>query len=444
MASERKRAAFYTLGCKVNQQETASLQELFRRHGYEIVDFQNPADIYIINTCTVTHLADHKSRQMVRRAVTRNPGAVVAVVGCYSQVAPEEVLAIPGVDLVVGTQDRGQLLRLVEEITVSPKRNAVRPHEKGLGFEDLPIPVNRSRTRAFLKIQDGCDQCCSYCIVPYARGPLRSLRPELVRERLEQLLDAGYREVVLTGVHTSAYGRDLPGKPDLAGLLCQLLDLPGEFRLRLSSVEPGDVTNELLDVMASSMRICRHLHIPLQAGDDDILKRMRRPYTTGEYRALFQTAREKMPGLAVTTDVMVGFPGESAQQFENSCRFIASIPFRDLHVFKYSPRPATAAAAFSEQVDPTVKNDRSAKLIGLAGTLARKFAGEFLGQVFSVLVERRTPRMQGHWEGITDNYLRVVFPALPDRPRMQGAFLPIRLVKLGERDTLFGEFVSDS
>ncbi len=450
MASEKgKRAAFYTLGCKVNQQETAALQEVFRQHGYEIVGFNNSADVYIINTCTVTHLADRKSRQMIRRATGRNPDAVVAVVGCYAQINPGEVLSIPGVDVVVGTQDRGRLVRLVEEAArqkagaaspqAAPKINAVRSIQEKPVFEELPLPDNRSRTRAFLKIQDGCDQYCAYCIIPYARGPLRSLRPELVRERIEQLLETGYREIVLTGIHTSAYGRDLADGIDLAVLLRMLSSLPGEFRLRLSSVEPADVSEELLEVMASSERICRHLHIPLQSGDDGVLKRMRRPYTAGEYHSLFETACRKIPGLAVTTDVMVGFPGETEEEFENSYRFISSLPFRDLHVFKYSPRPGTVAAALPDQVAPDIKDRRSARLLRLADELSKAFAKRFLGQVLAVLVERRAPGKQGYWEGLTDNYLRVLFSAPKGDPGLRGTFLSVLLTEPGEGDTLLGE-----
>ena len=352
------RAAFFTLGCKVNQQETAALQELFRERGYEIVRFDSPADVYIINTCTVTHLADHKSRQMIRRAIGHHPEAVIAAVGCYAQTAPEEVLSL-GVDVLVGTQERGRIVDLVEQVarrklgvaagTVAKVEdnapeaggialNTVLPLLATAGFEDLPLPRPQDRTRAFLKIEDGCDQFCAYCIVPFARGPVRSLRPELVRERLEDLLAAGYREVVLTGVHTSAYGKDLPDGVNLASLLRLLLRLPGEFRLRLSSVEPAEVTAELLEVLDSE-RICRHLHLPLQSGDDEILALMGRSYRTADYRDLFRRAQGLLPGLAVAADVMVGFPGETDFHFENTYRFISSLPFRDLHVFKYFTAP---------------------------------------------------------------------------------------------------------
>lgn len=423
-----------------------SLQELFRQHGYEIRDFETSADVYVINTCVVTHLAARKSRQIIRRLAALNPRAVVAAVGCYAQVAPEEVLALPGISVVVGTQERDRLVELVEQAARrkkegvdAPKINAVRPLKKDLDFEELPLSFTHTRTRAFLKIQDGCDQFCAYCIVPLARGRARSLKPELVKKRLEQLLRAGYREVVLTGIHTSTYGQDLPEGVTLTGLLQQLLQLSGEFRFRLSSVEPGEVTEELLEVMASSPRICRHLHIPLQSGDDEILCLMRRPYTAAQYQELFNRIQEKIPGVAITTDVMIGFPGEMNRHFENSYRFIASLPFRDLHVFKYSPRPGTAAAGMTGQVPAPVKEARSKRLRNLAEDLAAAFAKRFFGEVLSVLVERRVRGEYGCWEGLSDNYLRVVFPALPGNRSVAGAFVSVRVLDLGDGDNLLGE-----
>ncbi len=471
-AGRPRRAAFFTLGCKVNQQETAALQELFRGRGYEIVGFDSPAEVYIINTCTVTHLADHKSRQMIRRAVGRRrrpvPGetwrgeAVTAAVGCYAQVAPEQVLSL-GVDVLVGTQDRARIVDLVEQARYQksearsqrPERSEKRAEESGVetlnvvsplpeetSFEELPLPRPRNRTRAFLKIEDGCDRYCSYCIVPFARGPVRSLRPDLALRRLEELLAAGYREVVLTGIHTSAYGRDLADGVNLASLLRLLLQLPGEFRLRLSSVEPAEVTAELLEVLAST-RICRHLHLPLQSGDDEILALMGRPYQATDYRDLFCRVQERLPGVAVAADVMVGFPGETDRHFENTYRFVASLPFRDLHVFKYSPRPGTRAAEMPGQVASAVKDERSGRLRRLADDQAAAFASRFVGGTLLVLAERRVGRPDGRgcWEGLSDNYLRIVFPALPDKPGLQGSLAPVRLLKCLEGDTLYGEIV---
>ncbi|MDD4261337.1 MAG: tRNA (N(6)-L-threonylcarbamoyladenosine(37)-C(2))-methylthiotransferase MtaB [Syntrophaceticus schinkii] len=442
--NNRERVAFHTLGCKVNQEETASLMEMFRKRGFQLVDFKSPADVYIINTCTVTHTADQKSRQMIRRAISRQPDALVAVVGCYSQVSPDDVLAIPGVDLVVGTRGRAKLVDLVEDILEKKRAgefvkevNAVDSLESDLEFEQLPLPDNPQRTRAFLKIEDGCDQYCAYCIIPDARGPVRSLSPELVKEQLGELICAGYREVVLTGVHTSAYGKDLPVGINLAALLRDLVKMPGDFRIRLSSVEPVDVSEELLEVMASSPRICRHLHLPLQSGDDEILEMMQRPYTTADYSELFQKAIKMIPDLAVTTDVMVGFPGETDRHFENTYDFIASLPFRDLHVFKYSPRPGTPAAEMSGQVKPRNKDERSRRLRELADTKARAFAEGALGETLDVLVERSYKKRPGYWQGITDNYLRVIFPS--QEKELRGELLPVRMIRLAEEDLIEGE-----
>ena len=448
VAEQKGRVAFYTLGCKVNQQETASLMELFRQSGYQLVDFKSPADVYIINTCTVTHTADQKSRQVIRRAISQEPDAVVAVVGCYSQVDPEKVLSIPGVDLVVGTRERTRYVNPVEELlhkkrtgeTVSGS-NAVRELDGYQEFEQLPLPDNPQRTRAFLKIQDGCDQYCAYCIIPYARGGIRSLSPELVKERVGELICAGYREIVLTGIHTSAYGKDLKEGVTLASLLGDLAELPGDFRIRLSSVEPVDVSDELLDVIASSHRFCRHLHIPLQAGDDEILRRMGRPYTTEEYRELFLRAAAKISGLAVTTDVMVGFPGERDENFENTYRFIASLPFRDLHIFKYSPRPGTPAAEMPDQVAPGIKDQRSKRLHRLASRQAGSFARRFVGETLTVLAERPSRKKAGWWEGVTDNYLRVLFND-PGKGKLRGALIQVELAGVLEGDLLWGEAIS--
>ncbi|KUK32193.1 MAG: Methylthiotransferase YqeV [Thermoanaerobacterales bacterium 50_218] len=440
-----RKIAFFTLGCKVNQQETAALKKLFQDHGYQIVGFNEPADVYVVNTCTVTHIADRKSRQMLRRATSSNPSAIVAAVGCYCQVAAEEVLAIPGVNIVIGTQDRARLLELVEEVARRkqagekyPKISIVRTLEEKPVFEELPLPCSGERSRAFLKIEDGCEQFCSYCIIPYARGKVRSLRPELVKERFQQLLAAGYREVVLTGIHTSAYGKDLPGEIDLVGLLKQLLQLQGEFRIRLSSLEPAEITQELLEVIASSPRVCRHLHLPLQSGDDEILKLMHRPYTTEGYRRLFEKVWEMIPGVAVTTDVMVGFPGETEKHFENTYSFIASLPFRGLHVFKYSPRPGTIAAGLPGQISPEEKEERSRRLRNLAKNLEEEFARRFLGHKLVVLAERRIPEGVGCWEGLSDNYLRVVFSLPLGVPKPQGSFVSVYIRGL-RNGRLFGE-----
>lgn len=405
-----KRVAFTTLGCKVNQYESAALEELFRRRGYRVVDFEQPADVYVINTCTVTHLGDRKSRQLIRRAARANPEAVVAVTGCYAQTAPDEVLQIEGVDLVVGAGNRAGLVDLVEKTVKGCKQAVVDDVLSCREFEELPGEALQGRVRAFLKIQEGCQNFCSYCIVPYARGPLRSRPPESVLAGARELLDRGFKEIVLTGIHTGAYGREPGGRMGLVELLSELAALPGLARLRLSSLEPHDVTPELLRLLASGPPFCRHLHVPLQSGDDTILKSMRRTYDTAFFRRLVAQIREQIPAAGITTDVMVGFPGETGAHFANTLDFVSEMEFSGLHVFKYSPRRGTPAAEFPDQVAPSVKEERSRRLIALGNQLAGRFAARFCGQTVEVLAEHPVPgNGDKKMEGLTDNYVRVTF-----------------------------------
>jgi len=430
---DHKRVAVATLGCKVNQYESAALEELFRRRGYRVVDFDQPADVYVINTCTVTHLGDRKSRQLIRRAARTNPEAVVAVTGCYAQNAPDEVLDIDGVDLVVGAGHRGGIVDLVEGAVKGNKTAAVGNFSGNPEFEELPGETNQGRVRAFLKIQEGCRNFCSYCIVPYARGPLRSRAPENVLAGAAELLAHGYKEIVLTGVHTGAYGREPGGAMRLAELLEKLAVLPGLLRLRLSSLEPHDVTPEILDLLSSGPPFCRHLHIPLQSGDDEILKSMRRTYDTAYFRRLTNEIREKIPDCGITTDVMVGFPGETERHFENTIKFVSAMQFSGLHVFKYSPRRGTPAADFANQVEPPVKDRRSRRLIALGREMTGRFAAGYTGQAVDVLAEQLDPADGDGFriEGLTDNYLRVTFTGPPE---MLGEIVKVRVT--GTSDTV--------
>ncbi|MEW5952407.1 MAG: tRNA (N(6)-L-threonylcarbamoyladenosine(37)-C(2))-methylthiotransferase MtaB [Bacillota bacterium] len=406
-----KKVAVHTLGCKVNQYESAALEGMFRERGYQVVDFSDAADVYLINTCTVTHLGDRKSRQLIRRAARTNPGALVVVTGCYAQTSPGEVAALPEVDLVVGLGDRGHLVDLVESAVKGPGSEVlVRDISGAREFEELPPPVEQGRVRAFLKIQEGCDSYCAYCIVPHARGPLRSRPPAGVLAEARFLLGRGYREIVLTGIHTGAYGRDLPGDPGLAGLVEQLLTLPGLLRLRLSSVEPNDITPELIYILSGSKVACPHLHIPLQSGDDTVLRRMGRNYTAGEFARLAQVIRASIPGIAITGDVIVGFPGETREQFANTRRLVNKVAFAGLHVFKYSPRRGTPAAGWPDQVDPAEKEERSRELINIGRELARSYVSRHVGRQLEVLVEQPARERKGWLEGHTGNYLRVIFP----------------------------------
>lgn len=414
-----KRVAFYTLGCKVNQHETEALESLFKKANYSIVSFRDEADVYIINTCTVTHLSDRKSRQMIRKVNKENPEAKVVVMGCYAQTSPGEVLAISGVDLVIGTKDRVKIIELIEQIEKeSAPINAVEDIMAAREFEQLPVS-EQSRTRAFLKVQEGCNQFCTYCIVPYARGPLRSLPLNKVLENVQDLVNQGFKEVVLSGTHTGAYGKDLSEKITLAQLIAQIVDISGLERLRISSVDPNDFTAELIEILLSSQKVCSHFHIPLQSGDDEILKKMRRPYQTEDYYKLVDRLSSKSDNVAFTTDVMVGFPGETETQFQNTYNFIKKVGFSDLHVFKYSPRKGTPAAEFPEQVKPQQKDWRSRQLIDLTRELKQVYAGKFIGKQKDVLIERIWKKEAGnsqldgeiYWEGLTDNYLRVIFKA---------------------------------
>lgn len=413
-----KKVAFYTLGCKVNQQDSESLAELFTVAGYHIVDFKEFAHVYVINTCTVTHLGDRKSRQMIRRAIKDNPQAKIVVTGCYAQTSPGEILKIAGVDLVVGTKDRHNIVELIEALEENNEPvNLVTNIMETREFEELPVP-SESRTRAFIKVQEGCNQFCTYCIVPYARGPIRSKPLKKVVEQVQQLIKKGFKEVVLSGTHIGMYGKDQQEpRATLADLVKELVQVTGLERLRISSVDPNDFSDELVTVLIESPVVCPHFHIPLQSGDDEILKKMKRPYDTAYYLNLITKLRQKCPEVAFTTDVMVGFPGETEEQFQHTVQLIEKVGFSHLHVFKYSPRKGTPAAVFKDQIDPVIKEERSQHLLELGKKLKLQYQSLFIHEVRKVLVEKVWEEDDSSssedlmWEGLTDNYLRVVFPA---------------------------------
>lgn len=404
--------AFYTLGCKVNFYDTEAMWQLFKNAGYEQVDFEErTADVYIINTCTVTNTGDKKSRQIIRRAVRRNPDAVIAVTGCYAQTSPAEIMAIPGVDLVVGTQDREKLLDFVGQIQGDRQPvNAVRNIMKTREFEELDVPDFADRTRAFLKIQEGCNNFCTFCIIPWSRGLSRSRDPKSVISQAEQLVKAGYKEIVLTGIHTGGYGDDMENF-DLADLIMELDKVEGLERIRISSIEASQIDDKMIDVLNRSSKMCRHLHIPLQAGENSVLKRMRRKYTTEEFAAKIKRLHEALPGVAITTDVIVGFPGETEEMFEEGFRFMQDIAFSEMHVFPYSKRTGTPAARMEDQVDEEVKNVRVHKLIELSERMQLDYAKKCVGEVVDVIPERDYKGAPGTGlvMGYSDNYLQIVF-----------------------------------
>ncbi|KFD42117.1 RNA modification enzyme MiaB [Peptococcaceae bacterium SCADC1_2_3] len=415
MLRKVKKVALTSLGCKVSQYDATALANLFEKRGYKIVNFSEEADIYVINTCTVTHLADRKSRQLIRRAKRKNPVSLVIVTGCYAQVSPEEVKSIPEVDVVAGTYNLAQIVDLVEkhkgEAPIKTKYNLVRRFNCVQAYEELPVLSLPERTRAYVKIQEGCNNFCTYCIVPYARGPLRSRQPEKVLGEVASLTQKGFKEIVLTGIHIGAYGQDLGSQINLTTLLSFLAKIPNLKRLRLSSIEPQDVSFALIEFVATQPKICRHIHIPLQSGDNEILRSMGRRYNISEYRDLVNLIREQINGVALTTDLIVGFPGETEQQFKNTYLFIQEMAFSRLHVFKYSPRPGTLAATFPNQVKESVKKDRSELLISLGKELAHSFALQHIGHEVNVLVEEEAAGFYpGCLKGLTGNYLTAIFP----------------------------------
>lgn len=400
------RVAFHTLGCKVNHHDSDVMKGLFNESGYQIVDFSDEADVYVINTCTVTHLSDRKSRQMIRRAASQNPNAVIAVCGCYVQASPDEVRAIEEVDLILGTNERNKIVEAVENFIRDGKKAAYLPSKEGFAvFEPIKEKRVSDMTRAYLKVQEGCEQFCTYCIIPYARGPLRSRSVLDVVEAVRSLEVQGYNEVILTGIHLGAYGLGKNDEPQTLAQLCRiLLNQTGMKRIRLSSIEPTEVTDELLDLMVSDVRMARHLHIPLQSGSDWILKEMNRPYTKEIYREVIKRVRSKLPSVAVTTDLIVGFPGENEARFKESYEFCKEMAFSGMHIFKYSPRKGTPAADYGDRVSPEAKDSYSKAMHILAKENAMAYQNRYLAYILEVLIEEKT---DDGYTGHTSNYLRV-------------------------------------
>lgn len=436
MKTQRKKLAITTLGCKVNQYDTDAVMTQFLDAGYSIVDFDDQADVYIINTCTVTNMGDRKSRQMIRRAHRNNPSAKVVVMGCLAQTSPEEVRDIEGVNLIVGTDQRGRILELIEELDVTESASIVDDISAVRDFEELPVSDFGGRTRAVFKIQDGCDQFCSYCRVPYARGRSRSRHPQNVLSHVGQIVQDGYGEIVVTGIHLGLYGRDLNPPVALESMIQQIADIPGILRLRMGSIEPHEITDELLELVADHPAVCEHLHIPLQSGSNRILKRMRRNYTTEDYRAVVEKAREKVPDLAVTTDIIVGFPGETEQDFSETMNFAEEIGFSRLHVFKYSKREGTPAASFPKQIPSRVKDSRSKRLIQLGEMMAENYHRSFIHRTVQVLVEEVK---EGMASGLTDTYIRTAFPT-SQTDELVGQIVSVRVIQ-ADKQGIMGECV---
>jgi threonylcarbamoyladenosine tRNA methylthiotransferase MtaB len=427
-AKEHKRIkiALDSLGCKLNQAETELLAREFAQAGYQLVSPADEADVYILNTCTVTHIADRKSRHWLRLAHRHNPHALLVATGCYAQRAPQELARIEGVGLVLGNDEKPHLLQIVNksgDITspVCGQGNSVGQHYTGF------------RTRAFIKVQDGCHSFCSYCIVPLVRGREKSLPVDRVVAEVKRRVADGYKEVVLTGVKIGSYNCD---GVSLNGLLEHILAETAVTRLRLSSLQPREISPELIEQWRDG-RLCRHFHLSLQSGSDGVLSRMKRHYAISDYQRSVSLIRASVPEAAITTDIMVGFPAETDEEFEESYSFCQQMEFARIHVFSYSPRQGTEAAGMSQSVDGKVKKQRSQRMLALAEESARKFSQRFLGRTMPVLWEKQT---DGIWSGLTDNYIKVYAKSSKD---LTNKLLPVKLVEVFNRDGVWGEVVDE-
>jgi len=427
MNNAQRKVGFMTLGCKVNTYDSEAMMEIFETAGYTIVDFSEVADVYVINTCTVTHLGDQKSRKMMRKAKRINPNAIICAVGCYVQVAPDEVEKIAEVDLMIGTKNRGDILAYIDaHLQDVNQRDFVSDIMDEKIFEPLMISEVKGKTRAFIKIQEGCNQFCTYCIVPFARGPVRSRNQQQIIDEVNRVVEIGYQEVILSGIHIASYGVDQTGtdvnKTDLIDLIEALDGIDKLRRIRLGSMEPKFITPQRLKRLAALESFCPHFHLSLQSGSDTVLKRMGRRYSTAEYREIVSQIREVFPLAAITTDIMVGFPGETAAEFQETLDFARDISFYQIHVFKYSRRTGTKAAAFPDQIDEALKNSRSHELSELSKELELAFIKKNDGQIAEVLFEA-TNDATG-FEGHTKNYVPVF---LETDEKINGRIISVRV-----------------
>ena len=424
---------FVTLGCKVNQYESEAMQKLFEAAGYVCADEISDADVVVVNTCTVTAVSSQKSRQMIRRAAGANQNSIVAVVGCYAQSEPEVVAAIDGVDVVVGTKDRTRIVELVEAaLNRREKIFQVGTLDEIHDFEELPHAPQR--TRAFLKIEDGCNNFCAYCIIPYVRGRVRSRSLESIRDECLKLKAAGFKEIVLTGIHVGAYGRDFGGKISLVDAVKTVLDAANPLRLRLGSLEPVELTDELIELIKTDERICNHVHLPLQSGSDEILKAMHRPYTTKNFAELTAQLVDEIPEISIGTDLIVGFPGETEKNFAETLEFIQSQPFAKIHVFPYSARAGTVAATLPNQIPSSTKKIRTNSALEISRDKSKIFAEKLIGRTVEIIAETST---DGLVDGLTKNYVRVY---LPDENIPLGEVVKVRVEKIF-RDGVWGDYV---
>ena len=400
--------AFSTLGCRVNHYETEAMAEKFIREGYEITDFNNFADVYVVNTCSVTNMSDKKSRQIISRARKINENAIIAAVGCYSQVSPEEVAQIEGVDVVLGTRNKGDIVYYVNKAQDEKKLQVVVGEVlRNKEFEDLNIEEYQDKTRAFLKIQDGCNRFCAYCLIPYTRGAVCSKDPEKVINEIHKLAEHGFKEIILSGIHIASYGVDLEGDISLITILEEIEKIDGIERVRIGSIEPSFFTDEVIKKMKRMKKLCPQFHLSLQSGCDSTLKRMNRRYTAKEYEEAVYRIRENLKDASITTDVIVGFPGETDEEFNETYEYLKRLKLTKTHIFKFSPRKGTKAASMPDQIDGTIKEKRSKALIELNDKNESDFSRSIVGREMDVLVEQEVSKKPGVFEGYTRNYVKV-------------------------------------
>lgn len=419
------KVAFYTLGCKVNQYETEAMQKLFGAAGYEITAEIETADVVVVNTCTVTSLSSQKSRQIIRRAARANENAVLVVVGCYAQNQPQEISKIEGVDIIIGTAERTKIVELVERALKNrgEKILTVGNVESISEFEELPHSPHR--TRAFLKIEDGCNNFCSYCIIPFVRGRVRSRSLESIRRECQQLANDGYKEIVLTGIHIGAYGKDFHDGTNLVDAVKTVLETANPARLRLGSLESAEMTDDLINLMKTDSRICNHVHLPLQSGSDEILKLMHRPYTTKNFSDLTARLVEEIPNISIGTDLIVGFPNETDALFDETLEFIKNQPLSKIHVFPFSSREGTVAAGMKNQIDGQTKKIRAGRALEISSAKEKQFAEKLIGETVEIIAETEE---NGFIDGLTKNYVRVYVPA---NPKIKlGEFISVKIEKI--------------
>jgi len=464
----KRKAAFLSLGCKVNSYETEAMRNMFEAAGYEIVDFKDIADVYVVNTCTVTNIADRKSRQMLHQARSRNPEAVIAAVGCYVQAAEEKLLEDASVDLLVGNNKKADLLKLVEAcLNDRQKLEEVIDINRESAYEELNIITTTEKTRAFIKIQDGCNRFCSYCIIPYVRGRVRSRGEEDILNEVAALAAKGFKEFVLTGIHISSYGidraaksnksgenhahRDTDNIPDeyndeyeadipLASLIVKIGQIEGVERIRLGSVEPRLITERFLNLISAVRQFCPHFHLSLQSGSDTVLKRMNRRYTSNEYLQKVNLIKRYYELPAFTTDIIVGFPGETEEEFNETMEFVKKVGFSHIHVFKYSKRAGTRAASMPQQIPEDVKNIRSNKLIALAQTMSMEYKSQFMGRIEKILIEEETEVDGAVYQlGHNERYLKLAVKS--DIP-LNNSIIEARVCKILTDELLLCEIVN--